>query len=258
MNLKSSNPFFKNKSYTKTAIAPVYDAEGRPVEIIDYNDTMTINGAINKAMLLFAILVASSVFSVYLMLYREINPYILVITGLISGFLIALFATFRPQHSRYLAPAYALFEGLFVGAISIVFEVLYPGIVLQAVGATIVTFGVCFLLYRFKIVKVTQQFKSVVIAATLAIGTYYLISILLNVFTGIRLFHYDNGLLSIGFSVFVVIIAALNLFIDFDLIEQGAERRLPKYMEWFGGMALIITLVWLYVEFLRLLSKLRD
>ncbi len=258
MNFKSNNPFLKNKSFAKTATAPVFDAEGRPVEIIDYNDTMTVNGAMNKTLVLFLILIASSAFSFYLIYFREANPLTLAITGGIAGFIIALIAGFKPQYSNYLSPAYALFEGLFVGAISLVFEVMYPGIVIQAVGATFVTFIVCYALYRFRIVQVTQQFKSVVIAATFAIGTYYLISLALNVFGNIQLFHHGNSLLSIGFSVFVIIIAALNLFIDFDMIEQGAQRRLPKHMEWFGAMALIITLVWLYVEFLRLLSKLRD
>lgn len=133
---------------------------------------------------------------------------------------------------------------------------MYPGIVIQAVGATFVTFLVCFALYKYQIVKVTEQFKSVVIAATLAVATYYLVSWLLSMFTSFRAVHYDNSLMSVGISVVVIIIAALNLFLDFDMIEKGAKNRLPKYMEWFGAMGLMITLVWLYIEFLRLLSKL--
>lgn len=257
MNLKSNNPFLKNKSFTQTSATTVYDEDGRPVEIIDYNSTMTINGTINKSILLFVLLVASALFSGYLMLFREINPMSLVIGGAIAGLVVVIIAAFKPEYSNYLAPAYSLFKGLFVGAISIVFELMYPGIVLQAVGGTLVTFMVCFLLYRFRIVKVTEQLKSVIVASTLAIGTYYLISFLLS-FAGIQLFHHGNSLMSIGFSVFVIVIAALNLFLDFDLIEQGVQRRMPKYMEWFGAMGLMITLVWLYVEFLRLLSKLRD
>jgi uncharacterized YccA/Bax inhibitor family protein len=167
-----------------------------------------------------------------------------------------LIAAFKPQLSPYLAPGYAVFEGLFIGAISAIFEAKYPGIVLQAVGATFVTFLVCFGLYKYKIVKVTEQFKSVVIAATLAIATYYLISWIFSMFTSFTPVHYDNSLMSIGISAFVIIIAALNLFLDFDRIEQGVAQKMPKYMEWYGAMGLIITLVWLYIEFLRLLSKL--
>ncbi len=121
-----------------------------------------------------------------------------------------------------------------------------------------VTFGVCLALYRFKVVKVTEKFKSVVIASTLAIATYYLVSMLFYWIGGVSFFHHNNSLMSIGFSVFVIVIASLNLFLDFDQIEEGANRRMPKYMEWYGAMGLIITLVWLYLEFLRLLSKLQS
>ncbi|HYD91787.1 MAG TPA: Bax inhibitor-1/YccA family protein, partial [Flavobacterium sp.] len=129
------------------------------------------------------------------------------------------------------------------------------GIVIQAVGATFVTFGVCLALYRFRIIKVTEQFRSVVVAATLAILTYYILSWVLSLFINFEPVHQGNSLISIGISVFVIVIAALNLFLDFDMIEQGAQRRLPKYMEWFGAMGLVVTLVWLYIELLRLLSK---
>ena len=105
-------------------------------------------------------------------------------------------------------------------------------------------------------VKVTEQFKSIVIASTLAIATYYVISWLLSMFTSFQPVHYGNSWMSIGISVFVIVIAAMNLFLDFDQIEKGAQQKLPKYMEWFGAMGLMITLVWLYIEFLRLLSKL--
>ena len=136
------------------------------------------------------------------------------------------------------------------------FEASYPGLVIQAVGGTFVTFLVCFALYTYTIVKVNEKFKSIVIAATLAIGVYYLVSWLLSMFTSFQPVHYGNSLMSIGISVFVIVIAALNLFLDFDQIEKGAQEKMPKYMEWYGAMGLMITLVWLYIEFLRLLSKL--
>jgi uncharacterized YccA/Bax inhibitor family protein len=181
---------------------------------------------------------------------------VLVLGGAIIGMILVLVSTFKPHLSTYLAPAYALFEGLFIGGISAIFEVMYPGIVIQAVGATFVTFLVCFVLYKYQIVQVTEKFKSVVIAATLAIGVYYLISWMLTMFTSFQPVHYGNSMMSIGVSVFVIVIAALNLFLDFDQIEKGAEQKMPKYMEWYGAMGLMITLVWLYIEFLRLLSKL--
>jgi uncharacterized YccA/Bax inhibitor family protein len=254
MNMKSKNPFLGNKSFSKTTT--VHDAEGRPVEIIDYNDTMTVNGAVNKSFILLLLLVASALFT-WNMAYNGSNPMGLAITGAIVGFILVLVAAFRPKSSPYLAPAYAVFEGLFIGGLSFYFEAnYYPGIVIQAVGATFVTFVVCFLLYRFRIVKVTEQFKSIVVASTLAIATYYLISWVLSMFTSFQPVHHDNSLMSIGISAFVIIIAAMNLFLDFNMIEEGAQKRHPKYMEWFGAMGLMITLVWLYVEFLRLFAKL--
>ncbi|GGB84466.1 membrane protein [Flavobacterium suaedae] len=261
MNLKSNNPFFKSKSFSKAEATTVFDADGRPVEIIDFNNTMTINGAINKSLILLLLLVGSTFF-IWQMAFNavgELSPQIFpyMIGGAITGFITVLIASFKPNYSPYLAPAYAVMEGVFIGGISAFMETRYEGIVMQAVSGTFVTAAVCFLLYRFKVVKVTQQFRSVVIAATFAIFTIYMLSWIMSFF-GIQAFIYNTSLVSIGFSILVIVIAALNLFLDFDLMEQGAKQRLPKYMEWFSGMALMITLVWLYVEFLRLLSKLRD
>ena len=178
------------------------------------------------------------------------------IGGAIVGLILVVISAFKPHLSPYLAPGYAVFEGLFIGGISAIFESMYPGIVIQAVSCTFVTFMVCFGLYKYEIVKVTEKFRSVVIAATLAIVTYYLIAWLLSMFTSFQPVHYGNSWMSIGISVFVIIIAALNLFLDFDQIEKGVQQKMPKYMEWYSAMGLMITLVWLYIEFLRLLSKL--
>ncbi len=253
--MRSSNPFFKNKSFSPTS--RVYGAE-QDVSVISHNDTMTVKDTINKSMFLFALLVTSAFFSGYLMLFQGVSPYALILGGGITGFIIVLIAGFKPAYSGVLAPAYAVLKGLFVGGISVVLEMMYPGVVLKAVGGTLVTFMVCFLLYRFRIVKVTEQFRSVVIASVLAIMTYYLISWVVSMFTGDYLVGHsfqDSSLMSIGISVFVIVVAALTLFLDFDMIEQGAQRKLPKYMEWFGAMGLMITLVWLYMEFLKLFAK---
>ena len=255
MEFKSKNPFLSNKSFAKGTTS-VYDAEGNV--LVDYNNTMTVNGAVNKSFILLLLLLTGA-FSVWYMAVNGSNPYPIAIGGAILGFISVLVASFKPETSRYLAPAYALFEGLFIGGLSLIINVAYPGVALQAVGASFVTFIVCFALYRFRIVNVTEQFKSVVIAATLAIATYYLISFLASWIFNFQMVgrgFNDNSWMSIGISVFVIIIAALNLFLDFDMIEKSAERRLPKYMEWYGAMGLMVTLVWLYIEFLRLFSKL--
>jgi uncharacterized YccA/Bax inhibitor family protein len=215
---------------------------------------MTVSGTINKSFLMLVLLIASAAIT-WIMTFNGQNPMMLTIGGAIVGFILVLIATFKPQSSGYLAPGYAIFEGLFIGGISAIFEVMYPGIVIQAVSCTFVTFMVCFGLYKYEIVKVNEKFRSVVIAATLAIATYYLISWLLTLFTSFQPVHHGNSMMSIGISAIVIIVAALNLFLDFDQIEKGVQQKMPKYMEWYGAMGLMITLVWLYIEFLRLLSK---
>ncbi len=251
MKFESKNPFLRNKSFTRTSA--VSTDTDNPM-VIDYNDTMTINGTMSKTLLLFLLLVGTSTVT-WWMVFNGMNVWPIAIGGAIIGLILVIVAAFKPSASTYLAPGYALFKGLFIGAISAIFEAMYPGIVIRAVGATFVTFLICLGLYHFKIVKVNEQFKSVVIAATLAVFTYYIVSWLVSLFTDFVPVHYGNSLMSIGISVFVIIIAALNIFLDFDMIEQGAAQKQPKYMEWFGAMGLMVTLVWLYVEFLRLLSK---
>lgn len=249
MAFNSNNPFLNNKTFSSKKDV-VHQAT-----IIDFDQEMTLAGTINKSLILFLLLTASALV-IWWMAFNGMNPIVPAIGGAIVGLILVLISAFKPQYSPYLAPGYALFEGLFIGGVSAIFEAKYPGIVTQAVGATFVTFAVCLGLYKYRIVKVTEQFKSVVLAATLAIATYYLISWLFSMFTSFVPVHYGSSLMSIGISIFVIVIAALNLFLDFDRIEKGAEQKMPKYMEWYGAMGLMITLVWLYVEFLRLLSKL--
>jgi len=244
--MNSNNPFFKNKTYTNASSEVIHEAT-----VIGVNETMTVSGTINKSFLMLLLLIASAAIT-----WTMENPLVFAIGGAIVGFILVLIATFRPQSSGFLAPGYAIFEGLFIGGVSTIFEMRYPGIVIQAVGCTFVTFMVCFGLYKYEIVKVNDKFRSVVVAATLAIATYYLFSWLLSMFTSFQPVHYGNSMISIGISAIVIVIAALNLFLDFDQIEKGAQEKMPKYMEWYGAMGLMITLVWLYIEFLRLLSKL--
>ena len=178
-----------------------------------------------------------------------------IIGGLISVFAIA----FKPTWAPYLSPAYGLLEGFFLGAISAVmndaFAEKYPGLIMQAVG---LTFGVAiamFLLYNFRIIRATERFKSVIFTATLGIAIFYGLTLLLRLFHVNVAFMYDSSLLGICLSLFVVAIAALNLIIDFDMIEKGADMGAPKFMEWYGAFGLLVTIVWLYVEILRLLSR---
>ena len=243
--MNSQNPFFNTKSFKEN------NNVTHEAVVIDRNETMTVSGTINKSFLMLILLIASAAVT-----WSMANPIVFAIGGAIVGFILVLIAAFKPQYSGFLAPGYAIFEGLFIGGISAIFEDMYPGIVIQAVSCTFVTFMVCFGLYKYEIVKVTERFKSVVLAATLAIATYYLISWLLSMFTSFQPVHNGNSWMSIGISAFVIVIAALNLFLDFDQIEKGVQQKMPKYMEWYGAMGLMITLVWLYIEFLRLLSKL--
>jgi uncharacterized YccA/Bax inhibitor family protein len=187
---------------------------------------------------------------------------ILMMVGVFGGLITAIAITFKPNWAGFLAPLYGLLEGLFIGGISAIFNAAfaksYPGLVMQAVG---LTFGVAlamFLLYNFRVIKATEKFKSVIIASTLGIGIFYLITMVLRMFGVDITFMYDSSLLSIGISLFVVAIASLNLILDFDMIEQGAERGAPKYMEWYGAFGLLVTIVWLYIEMLKLLSKLSN
>lgn len=179
--------------------------------------------------------------------------------SMIGGFILALVITFKKEWSPYLALGYAVLEGLFLGAISAIFNAMfaasYPGIIMQAVLLTLGTCVAMYGLYHFRILQATQTFKKVIITATIGIGFFYLITLVLRMF-GIQMpFLHDNSLLGIGISLFIVAIAALNLILDFDRIEQGAAQGAPKYFEWYGAFGLLVTIVWLYIEILRLLSR---
>ncbi|NLR65365.1 Bax inhibitor-1/YccA family protein [Chitinophaga varians] len=239
---QSNNPVLKESIFNKAA-----HADG---------STMTIRGTINKMAFLLVMLMAAAVFSYGQFLKGSSNVLPLVFGGAIGGFILALVIIFKKEWSGYLAPAYALAEGLFLGGISAMFNAQWQGIVLQAVGLTFGTFIAMLVLYRTGVIRATERFKSIIITATLGIGIFYLIAMVL------RLFHIDmplihsSGTFGIVFSLIVVAIAALNLILDFDMIEQGAAMGAPKYFEWYGSFGLLVTLVWLYLEILRLLSKL--
>lgn len=178
--------------------------------------------------------------------------------GVFAGLVLAMMTIFKKEWAPATAPLYALAEGFFIGGISALFEVKFPGIVIQATALTFGTLASLLIAYRSGFIQVTEKFRLGVVAATGGIALFYLVAMILGFF-GISIpFLYQGGFWGIAFSLFVVVIAALNLVLDFDLIEQGCHYRLPKYMEWYCGFALMVTLIWLYVEFLRLLSKVRE
>lgn len=178
--------------------------------------------------------------------------------GLFGGLILAMVTIFKQQWAPFTAPFYALFEGFVIGGLSSLFEVAFPGIVIQATALTFGTLFSLLALYQSGIIKVTEQFRFGVVAATGGIAIVYIGALILSFF-GISLsFLFEGGLFGIAFSLFVVAIAAMNLVLDFDLIDRGAAQGAPKYMEWYGAFALMVTLIWLYIELLRLLSKMRQ
>jgi len=236
---------------------------GKIFDITTTDDkTMTINGTVGKTAMLLAFLVASGYWT-WNVFSNEADPVIgaqkvmpLLIGGLIGGLIFAIITHFKLTWAPITAPLYALCEGLMLGAISAIFNKQYPGIALQAVVLTLGTLAVLLVAYRSGLIKATENFKLGVVAATGGICILYFISFIVNIFGGTIPFISGNGPLSIGLSVVIVIVAALNLVLDFDFIEHAAETNTPKYMEWYGAFALMVTLVWLYLEILRLLAKL--
>ena len=223
-----------------------------------FGAVMTLKGAVVKTGLLLVILLitGSYTWSQAMAGYTPV-AYGLLAAGAIGGFITALVTIFAPRVSPLTAPLYAALEGLVLGAISAVFETLHPGIAVQAVGLSIGVLAVMLFFYGTGLIRATEKFKIGVVAATGAICLVYLADLLLSLF-GIRVpFIHETGPVGIGFSFAVVVIAALNLILDFDFIEKGVARRAPKYMEWYGGFSLLVTLVWMYLEVLRLLAKLR-
>lgn len=223
-------------------------------------NTMTIGGTVVKTLILLGCVLATAGFT-WNIYYQTGNPESVtpwIFLGVIGGLIAALVTIFKKEYAAISAPIYALFEGLFIGGISSIFEAQFHGMVFQAVTLTFGTLAVMLFLYESGLIRATEKFKLGVFAATGAVALVYFVSIILSFF-GVQLgFIFGNGIAGIIFSLVVVGIAALNLVIDFDVIERGAERGAPKFMEWYGAFALMVTLIWLYIEILRLLSKLRS
>jgi uncharacterized YccA/Bax inhibitor family protein len=221
-------------------------------------DAMTERGTLNKFGLMLILLFATASLT-WKAAAEGTNVMPWVIGSAILGLIIAIVLSFKKQWGSILAPIYALAEGVFLGGISAyynyAFEKMAPGIVMQAVGLTFGVVIAMFALYRFGIIKATQRFKTIVITATVGIAFFYLIAMVLRMFGVTMPLIHESTTLGIVFSLVVVGIAAMNLILDFDMIEQGAKQGAPKYMEWYGAFGLMVTIVWLYLEILRLLSK---
>ena len=255
--IRSGNPALKESTFLDLGSGTVVSRDA---------GAMTLNGTVNKTgiLLLLSVLTAAFAWTQSVVTGPDgtamVAPGVTIyaLGGAIGGFILAMVTVFKKTWSPVTAPLYALVEGFFLGAISAVFELKYPGIVFQAVVLTFGTLGALQAAYRSGLIRATENFKLGVVAATGGIALVYLVSMGLRLFgKDIPLIH-ESGLVGIGFSLFVVVIAALNLVLDFDFIESGVEAGAPKYMEWYGAFGLMVTLVWLYIEFLRLLAKLQS
>lgn len=255
--IRSGNPALKESTFLDLGSGAVVSRDA---------GAMTLNGTVNKTgiLLLLSVLTAAFAWNQSIVMGADgvatVAPGVVgyMLGGAIGGFILAMVTVFKKTWAPITAPLYALVEGFFLGSISAMYELRFDGIVFQAV---LLTFGTLFALlmaYRSGLIKATENFKLGVVAATGGIALVYLASIVLGFFgINIPLIH-ESGIVGIGFSLFVIVIAALNLVLDFDFIENGVEQGAPKYMEWYGAFGLMVTLVWLYIEFLRLLSKLNS
>jgi uncharacterized YccA/Bax inhibitor family protein len=229
---------------------------------------MTIKGTISASATLFVLLLAAATvgwLQTDSMTYDEFGnaqvgfpPFAFV--GVIVGLVCVIALYFRPMWAKVLGPVYSIAQGFFVGALSKMYETYYDGIVIQAAGATIAVFAVMLVLYRTNIIRVTDRFRRIVIGATMGVMVFYGVSMLIRLFAGADAVSFlsSPSLLGIGFSVLVAGLAAMNLALDFDFIERGVQSGLDKRFEWFAAFGLLVTIVWLYLEILRLLAKLRE
>lgn len=253
MNLtKSSNPVFGRAAFDRLHTG-------------SQAGSMTVEGTVNKTGLMLLVLIFAAAFT--WRRFFAVSDYsspeaafsaisLWMIAGGIGGFITALVTVFSPRRANITAPVYAVFEGLFLGGISAFFESRYPDLVVRAVALTFGVFFILLLLYRSGKIRATGKFRMGIMAATGGIALIYFVSFIAGLFGADLEFLHGSSTLGIGFSLVVVAIAALNLILDFDFIERGAASGAPKYMEWYGAFGLMVTLIWLYIEILRLLSKL--
>jgi uncharacterized YccA/Bax inhibitor family protein len=242
--MRTSNPTLSETTFTKVAAG--------------VTNPMTLQGTVNKTALLLMILLVPAAYTWNATLANPASSTGYIGMGAIVGFILCLVTVFKMEWSPITAPLYAAAEGVFLGALSARYNMLYDGIVLQAVMLTCGTLFGLLAAYSMRIIKATENFKLGIVAATGGIALVYLATIVLGMFNVQIPYIHGSGAIGIGFSAVVVIVAALNLVMDFDFIEEGCVQGAPKYMEWYAAFGLLVTLVWLYVALLRLLSKLAD
>ncbi|HEV8337194.1 MAG TPA: Bax inhibitor-1/YccA family protein [Candidatus Polarisedimenticolia bacterium] len=247
MAYKTGNPGLNAKTFERLPIPAVS------------SDRMTLQGAVNKSFALLFILLVTAAWAWSRFFETRDSGFAsrIALFGAVGGFVVGLIVVYRKTLAPYLAPVYAGFEGVALGGISAIFEQRYPGIAIQAVGLTFGVLAALLIAYSSRLIRPSENFKLGVVSATGGIAILYLLSLDLGFF-GINVqYIYDSGPIGILFSLFVVIVAATNLVLDFDFIESGVKRGVPKYMEWYAAFGLLVTLVWLYLEILRLLGKSR-
>lgn len=239
LSLRSGNPVLSKSTFTSTA---------------NVSQTMTIEGTVNKTAICLFLLVSTGYLT-----FDVMNP-IHLISCAIGGFIVALITIFKKHWAPITVPIYSVLEGGLLGGVSYMYNNMYEGIVSNAVFLTIGILLALLMAYRSGLIKPSENFKLGIAAATGGIAIVYLINFVMSFFdSGLGIMSFENAsLMSVGFSLVVVVIAALNLILDFDFIEEGAEKGAPKYMEWYGAFGLLVTLIWLYLEILRLLAKLNS
>ena len=240
LSMRSGNPALQASTFKKHLTSSV-------------ENKMTLSGTVNKTGISLLLVIISAGYT-----WGNPGMHIMMIPAAIIGFILALATVFKPTVGHITVPAYAVAQGVLLGVISMYFNAMYPGIVVQAVFLTFGTLGALLLAYKSGLIAATENFKLGIAAATGGIAILYLINFIMGFFgSGIGIISNNNNM-GILFSGFVVVIAALNLVLDFDFIEEGAEMGAPKYMEWYGAFGLLVTLIWLYLEILRLLAKLQS
>ena len=245
---RSGNPAFKSKAFSHRS------------SDFTTNEVMTLSGAVNKTglYLLLCSLSAAWTWNIFFSSGDPSSVSGLMIFGLVGGLIAAMITIFNPTKANITAPIYAILQGLAVGGISAIYESSFDGIVIQAVALTFGTLAALLLAYKSGLIKPTENFRLMLFAATGGIFVLYLVSFIMSFFGGGIGFIHSNSLMGIGFSLVVVAIAALNIVLDFDFIEQAAEQGAPKYLEAYGAFSLMVTLIWLYLEILRLLAKINS
>jgi uncharacterized YccA/Bax inhibitor family protein len=248
--MRSGNPALKPSTFLDLGTGTVTDVRG---------GAMTLNGTVNRTAMLLVLTLAGALYTWNIFFAggaANLMPYVLV--GGLGGFVVAMVTIFKKTWAPITAPLYAVLEGLFIGAMSAIFEQRHPGIVIQATALTFGTLAALLIAYRSGLIKATENFKLGVAAATGGIALVYLANIIMGFFGHAIPMVNGGGAIGIGFSAVVVVVAALNLVLDFSFIEDGVAKGAPKYMEWYAAFSLLVTLVWLYLEILRLLSKLQS